>query len=392
MSPRKPNASVISRLIGSLFLLWFAVLTSSGCKDAGPEPPELTSCISSWTELLPLQETIDSTPRALRWQDGILYYDQKMSKTPHVMALSAKGGTPTAIVDGDAAWMWVESEQILYAHAQDQLFAAPIDGGPSELVADGQTFGPNQDLGLIMDEELDDSHLYWLTVKFKDILDRRDNQFHTMIEWSFWRMPRDGGQSEQLGTLTDSGFPSAFALLSDRLLVAGVTTNLEAHAYTLPKDGGTVQALPSVSPVSRVIGISQAGVLWNVLHPDKLGHSIQELVLSKATGGKPVPLWPDKPTQVKPTRAWSDPSGRWIIGATEDFSDRDLHTSIWSLDRHGKARRLACDPIFIGGADVELVTGALSPSAAYFVVRYDNLTGDQPGTLHSGWKLVSVRR
>jgi hypothetical protein len=331
--------------------------------------------------VLPLRTT--PRPSALVWQDGLLYYSDPFGDPRGILALPDTGGTATQVVDDGGIGLWVESDRVLFAR-DDQLYAAPIAGGPSELLADGHTFGPDaKTYHSVYTEVLDDSDLYWEANEYIE-----EPQSKISEIWNVWRMPRTGGEPEKLGTIPhEVNFPLTMIALADQLLVA----ESERRAYTLPKSGGPLLELPSVEG-STFLGMGPRGVLWHVEKRSSDGVvESDEVVLSKPTGGKPVQLWKQMPAGVLPGAAWPAPDGGWVVTAQEEFSDGKRHMSAWSLDTDGNGTRLGCDPVEDDWADALIgSSAALSDDAAYIIVTYDHHGPDAGSTF--GWKIVRVQR
>lgn len=374
--------------MGTRSFCWLTLLiTCAACTGEGTvdlEQPALSRCRDEWNGILPMQPMPGNAPRVLRWHDGNLFYADVYVGSRFV-TLPDEGGTPTEVTKDVGPGLWIEGEALLFTHF-DRVYSAPLSGGASMLLHDGQAFGEEVIKRVnvnFYDQELDASGLYWLLHSYDGPM------------WTVWRMPRDGGRSEQLATLPESfGYPSALIALPDRVMIAGN----DGDSYLVPKDGGEVEEL-SVSAQrdgvmwSRFMGTAPSGMIWAVApRGGSPGDIRYDLVLARADG-KLEEIWPDMPPDFEPDHVWSDGSGGWLIAGQETFSDDEPHTSIWSVDSDERSRRLACDPRF-GRATGYAIAAAISGDAAHFVVEYfaPNRDAFDDEAEATGWKLIRVER
>jgi hypothetical protein len=347
-------------MLRAAVLLAFA---SAACSDDSGATPDLSTCSARWSTL-DLQGEMDAyAPWHLRWHDAELYYPQ-LGPPERFVALPESGGTPRAVVDDYGLELWIDDAQLLYAHG-DNLYAVPTDGGDAMQIAEGGTFGVDaihqRDLSFHA-YALDDAYLYWTVWEYPD----------HVFDSSVWRLARTGGHSERLGAASTA--LEALVPSSEQLLAA----DSFGHVYTLPRDGGELQALPGIEN-AELIAAADGGLLWSIWRAD--GAKSQRLLQwSAPSGGEPKAFWPDKSPAIEPTAAWSDVPGSWVLYAVEPFSDGQSHLSVWSVDTGGQARRLGCDPV-PAGPGVFASSGALSPDAVFVAVQRSH-----------GWQFVRVPR
>jgi hypothetical protein len=386
--------SMATRTTGEIrAVFYWCLLLLIACSDSGQSPeniqgarPSLSRCRDAWNRILDFQPIVGYVPRALRWHAGNLYYKEVDGGSSRIVSLPDSGGTPSEVTEGGGFGLWIEGES-LYFTLFDQLYTAPLGGGESTRVATGETFstemGRFENVGFY-NQELDASALYWILHRSTD------------PTWSVWRMPRDGGRSEELGTLPDSfGRPEALVVLSDQLMIAGN----DGDACLLPKDGGDVEPLPRVDSQrddvmwSRFIGAAPSGIVWAVASQKKIGDRIPYTVVLSTPDGEIETLWRDMPADIEPDHAWSDGAGGWVMSGLETFSDGDRHTSIWWIDAEDRAKRLACDPR-PGRSSGYAETAALSDDAVYLAVEYFASSHKQPDEDPEamGWTLIKLER
>jgi hypothetical protein len=348
--------------------------------------PSLARCRDGWNRILEFQPMVGSAPPVLRWHDGNLYYPEHQDFSYRIVSLPDTGGTPSEVTPHAGPGLWIEGDSLLYPQF-DQLYSAPLTGGESTLVSSGDRFGTEEsklENVTLLNQELDDAALYWILHRYTD------------PTWTVWRAPREGGPSEELGTLPDSlGHPEALVALSDRLMIAGS----DGDAYLLPKDGGDVQRLPSIASErdeamwSRFIGAAPSGVAWAVAGKIENTTRIPYDIVLSAPDGDVEDLWRDMSAEFDPDHVWPDGKGGWVIAGLETFTDEEKHTSLWSLDAKNRAKRLACDSR-PGRSSGFTVTAALSDDAAYAVVEYyatsHKVADEDPEAM--GWTLIKVEQ
>jgi hypothetical protein len=345
-----------------------AATLTAACADPDSEAavvkPELRDCSANWTTLYEQAGDEQFAPQRVRWHEGTLYYQE--GAAPHILQLPDMGGAPELLVDDDCLQLWVEGDQLLCARA-DRLFAVQLASGERSQLADGETFA--KDVGrrgqLFGAYALDDAYLYWIV--WETLKDGRPA--------SVWRLARDGGGSEKLGEIADpQDLLEVLVILPEQLLAVGTY----GHAYTLPKGGGEVEALPAVVDATR-IGAAPSGALWSVEQVAR-GRPTQIVRLSRPTGAQAEPFWPDKRAEIEPGGAWSDTAGEWVVLAGEPFSDGRRHLSVWSVDATGHATRIGCAPDDTSSSQVAMAA-VLTPEEVFLSVQRS-----------SGWAFVKLMR
>lgn len=349
-----------------------AVVACSDAPSAERPTPVLSECTEAWEILYTRQGENLYAPQRMHWQAGNLYYredfgeDQGVAQPPGFVVMSDEGGTPRRIVEDAGREFWLEDEQLLYA-AGDRLYAAPIEGGTGELVSDGGMFGMERRRKrnvTITAYALSESHLYWTTFEYGDE--------RTIV--GVWRSARSAGSSELLAVLPEAArLIDTLVVLPDTLLAVPSS----GVAYRVPRSGGDAEPLPEVED-GQLVGAAESGILWSLFQV-RGENTSRDLWLSKPTGAKPKPFWPNKDRRIEPAHAWSDDRA-WVFYATESFSDGHEHLSVWSVEPDGDAARLACDPE-ARMTGVFAMAGVLSPDAAMLAVQRA-----------AGWELVKVRR
>lgn len=344
---------------------------------------QLESCRDAWAALTPLSDLPGDAPSKVQWHEGALYYVHTTIPS-RFESVPDSGGQRAEISRDVGNPFWIEDQSIIHAR-WDRLFSVPLTGGANTLVSDGQKFGPEapRENVAFMYQQLDASHMYWVMHRYAE------------PEWSVWRMPRDGGVSEQIGALPDDvEFPAALVLSEERLLVAGA----DGDAYTLSVNGGNVETLPPAATTrervlwTRFLGAADGGVLWAIgkmKSPNAKRLSYD--VMIERPDGETDDAWPSMPSSFLPDHAWPDAGGGWIVTGLEPFADGEYHTSVWRIDARAKAKRLACDE------RIEIASGyataaEVTEDAAYFVVQYLHEDPSLPDAKSRGmgWKLVKV--
>lgn len=77
----------------------------------------------------------------------------------------------------------------------------------------------------------------------------------------------------------------------------------------------------------------------------------------------------DLPKRFVAQAAWDDGQGGWFVSGSERLADGAWHTTIWSLNALGRARRLACDP----EVGRYVVLGDVSPSGVFIAASAQQL-------------------
>ena len=350
-----------------------AVALATGCGSVTEPRPNVATCAAGWTAVSPLNDDMVALPRAMAWQDGVVY-----QATLHgVAAMATDGSAPTTLAtQTSATGIWIEGDNVLYAN-EDQLFSVPRAGGDVTTVLDG---GQHNDPSTPADgtdhfgnlNVLDSTAFYWTTSTYPYVNDG----FHV------WRMPRTGGAVESFAMLPIQTV-DALAATSEGVLAAGQSTVLGGpyyRAYLAPLGHGPLQEL-SLSPLPDAIVSAESGaLLTSVYTGSREGRSeTHEVWLAPVDGSPPRPLAHDLPLELVATWAVPDGQGGHFTGGMEIFDDGANHGAVFQVDSDGSATRLACDasghwPLFSAVA--------IAPDALYLSVRYD-----QPA-----WTLVKIPR
>jgi len=355
--------------VGRSVLVLVAVSLFEGCDGTSHLPrPSLASCTSGWIPTsLSLEKALG--PRAMVWANGVLY--QSWTDVPTIgeaiVSTPADGGSVTTLVPNDwANGIWVEGDNVLYAH-DDRLMQVPITGGSPTAILDGGQAGaastPPTYFGTSL---LDPSWFYWATSNETGVS-------------QVWRMPRSGGAPEALAPLPLQNVSNLVAL-SDGVLVEG-TQPLGAggtwNALVAPFGGGNPQPLDPIG--YQFVSVDSGGAIWTAFTgaPDALDETFQ-VRISPADGSPATPLSPELPIGF--LADWGSPDGQGgrLLSGNEIFDDLLIHREVFLVGADGSATRLACNP----SNDVTyLGAGAVSPDALYMTVNDPN-----------GWVIVKVPR
>jgi hypothetical protein len=261
-----------------------------------------------------------------------------------IMSVPASGGSPTALSDATAYWMWLDGQAIDFVFDSDKLQQIPLGGGAPTVLADGMTIDVAPDYAVPGAFAFDGQYLYW---------DLHPPTGST-TSWSAWRMAAAGGAAEQLATLPPpaAGQSNLHTLTpTPEGLLVSVEHNTGVAAYLVPSSGGSPATLP-VPPAGgtgsvwgeSLLGAGPSGVVWLT---DADSDTLNITDLSDPTMPVLRPLWTDLPSTLITTGLSAYPAGddgSWIIGGFERFDDGRQHVSLWSVDAAGNGVRLGCDP------------------------------------------------
>jgi hypothetical protein len=295
------------------------------------------------------------------WANGVLYLSRANPSTGQgIAAIPTDGGDVTTLVPTDSAnGIWVEGDNVLYAH-DDRLMQVPITGGSPTVILDGGQAGPTDAL------LLDPSWFYWTT--------SNETRFSQV-----WRMPRSGGALEALGSFPLQ-YVSSLVALSDGVLLEG---------WNAPGGSGTWNALVApgggdprpLDPIEyEPVSVDSGGVIWTAPTGarDGLDETFQ-VRISPANGSPATPLSAELPIGFSADWGSPDGEGGRILSGNEIFDDLLIHREVFLVAADGSATRLACNP---SNDATYLGTGAVSPDAVYLNL-YD---------LKNGWVIVKVPR
>ena len=320
-----------------------------------------------------MNENLPTMPRAMVWQDGIVY----QATLNGVVAMPTDGGEASELANERAATgVWVEGDNVIYS-LDDQLFAVPRAGGDSTLLLDGgyqndPSSGSNGNDHFGERQYLDSTAFYWTTRAYPYPTDGT----HA------WRMLRTGGAVEGFAL-----FPietvDALTIRSDGVLAVGQSTTLGGpfyRAFLAPFGHGAAREVPLDPPPDAIISAENGALVWSVYTGNREGgRETHEVWISSADGSPAQRLSQNLPVEF--LASWSIPNeqGGHVIGGVELFDDGVNHASVFQLSSDGKATRLACDssnnwPVY--------TAVALAPDAIYLSVRYDR----------PGWMLVKLSR
>jgi hypothetical protein len=289
----------------------------------------------------------------LVWHDGTLYLNGETSD-PTLLgtnAVSDQGGPMSVVADG-YYWMQADGDNLLLATA-DRFYAMPFSGSQPQLLADGGTEEVNGNFnGDVFVTAADSDFFYW-------ILDALDNS-HTV-----WAKPRAGGPSVNLGNPDPpNGFGVEASLTPAGEQVILASTNGRAWAI----DKTSLQWRTLASPPSTYqfhTFVDPAGALWSSYDGGVGVAEHYTMWKSSLDGGPLQPFWQSKPSRLAPFTMFPDGAGGWVVNALEWFSDRQIHSSVWTLDSIQHGQRRACLPA-LATASVSAV--AYSPQFIYLEV------------------------
>lgn len=316
---------------------------AAGCDGtlppSGTMPSSAVCSAASWTPIADLGVQAGGPGNLLLAGDTFYYRSNDT-----IMSVPASGGSPTAVSDASAYWMWLDGQAIDFVYDSDELLQIPLAGGAPTVVADGMTTGVPPDYAVPGAFAFDGQYLYW------DLHPPSGSS----TSWSVWRMSASGGAAEQLANLppTPAGQSNLHTLTPTPggLLVA-VERNTSVAAYLVPPSGGSPATLP-VPPAEgtgsiwseSLLGAGPRGVVW-LMDADTDTLTLTDLTDPMAPVWRP--LWTDLPSTLVTSDLSAYPGGAdgsWIIGGFERFDDGQQHVSVWSVDAAGNGARLGCNP------------------------------------------------
>ena len=348
----------------------FAVAGLAAC-DSDPPLPSLATCSSGWTAVTPMNDNLFAMPRAMVWQDGVVY----QASAQGLVAVPVDGGEVIDVVsDRPVTGVWVEGDNVIYS-LDDQLYAVPRAGGDSTLLFDGgrqndPSSGSSGQDHIGQRQYLDSNAFYWTTTAYPYATDGSH----------VWRVLRTGGAVEGFALLPIETV-DALSVRSDGVLAVGQSTTVGGpfySAFLAPFAHGAAREVPLSPTPDTIISADNEALLWSVYTGNRQGsRETHEVWISPADGSPAKRLSRNLPGELQAT--WSIPNeqGGHVIGGVEPFDDGVNHASVFHVSRDGNATRLACDasnnwPVY--------TATALAPDATYLSVRYD-----QPG-----WMLVRL--
>jgi hypothetical protein len=328
----------LSTLLSVATLLWLGCDTPA---EPPPKPAALASCRAGWQPLTEARTAVRPDHVVLHGDE--LVYQGLAGSDPGQLQIEAQplaGGTPRVVASAAAETLWLEGDQLYFAHQTD-LFRVPVAGGtPTAVVSSewkrsvfGHLMTPND-------------FIWWIL--------GGDSLGGLLFE--IWAQPRAGGAPRLVATTSGGGI-TRIELAGPLLLTDG------SPAEAIPLDGGPNLALDSKDLF--VSGLEPEGVYgFAAVAFDPPRHVVK---LAPADGGPARPVFPDFPARAAPEHIWSDGQGGWLAAGKEPFDDGQLHESVFWIDGTGHARRAACDPELpnLEGLDARPVFTA---DAAYLVV------------------------
>jgi hypothetical protein len=339
-----------------------AVALATSCGAVTAPRPNVASCAAGWTAITPLDDDILATPKAMVYQDGLLY----LASLAGVAALPTDGGAMTILVaDTPVHGIWVEGDNVLYSNF-DQLFAIPRAGGDATVLLDGgghndpSTHPDGNDV--VNDRQLlDSTAFYWTTRAYPYSTDGT----HA------WRMLRSGGAVEGFVPLPIQTV-DGLAVGSEGLLATGQSTVLGGpyyRAYIAPLGHGPGRELSLSPPPDKIISAETGALLASVYTGSRGGWNETHEVWSWPVDGSPGrPLAHNLPLELLATWAVPDGRGGHLLGGVEIFDDDENHGSVFQVSGDGNATRLACDA---SSNWPSFTAVAVAPDALYVSVRYD---------------------
>jgi hypothetical protein len=350
-----------ARLRRPLLPLLLVLLGLPACgadvSDASLDRADPAQCSGAWQVIFtPRQERAAFPPNTLRWHRDRLYFVVSNLAEGGLHSLPTAGG-PTSMVSRATPWrFWVEEDGVTFAAAEG-LQTIPLLGGPAERLIPLPAWTQR---GAPLAQALDDQGLYWISS-----LPSSD----TSTAWALHQQPRTGEPQRELARVTSAGYDTVEAIVPVGEQLALVPYSGK-QIRVVPRAGGEARLLPDGG--DEEIGLSPEGaILWRKDEggfDGSRGSDRYSVRQSHVDGRPPAPFWAEKPPNAYPRAAWGDGTGGWYVSTWEWGSDEALHTVLWSLDRTGRGRRLACDPEVQSSVE----TAVVGSDALYAIVRYSN--------------------
>lgn len=367
---RSPTVAGIAALVAA----WAGGLALSGCgSDENMRlQPDPTICSANWRVVFTPDQAV-LAPFGLSGDtfirtrgDRVFVNPEALGRAPAgVRSLPTSGGPDSIVFDGWARAFWIEDDQVVAVSA-DALQRRPLAGGSVETIV---ALDWLSDLRAIVSPfELDRDALYGAADDF--------------LTSTLWRVPRDGGDKQQLAMLppndeTPDPHVSLLQLLDDGRLAAVSGS----HIFTIPRTGGVLRDLKVADNMLAPIGIAPDGtMLWTRYAGNSDGnHPRDSLVKQRVDEETPsAPLMTYDALSVSPMQAVPDGNGGFYVMALEYGTDGGLHSTIWAMDAGDHMSRIACDPEigrFLSG-------GAGTPDTLYTLAE----------DLKLNWQVVAVSR
>lgn len=304
------------------------------------------------------QEILDFVPNQLSWHRDRLYFSQGALLNHGLRAVPTTGGSQTTLSELTPWRFWVEDDGVVFA-SPEGLQRIPLAGGAPEPLISVPIWPPGTSS---LTQAMDDEAFFWV------------NGFGKSS--TIQKLSRTGGLPVELTHTNDEDGIEKIVPLKNEIVALSYAG---FHAWVVPRDGGEARPLPAKG---EVIGASGEGaLLWRAEGGGFDGSKGSDRYLvyqSRVDGAPPVPFWSAKPPSAFPHAAWADGAGGWFISAWEWGTDDALHETVWSVDRVGNGRRLACDPEVKSTASV----AAVGSDGLYLLVEQSNLRT---------WQIAHVR-